>query len=262
MNLKIKNIYTSGLTQKSIKHIRAQAYYIAARNNYKHGSYIHVIIEKIIYRIKYDKKEVHNIFIPPSKDVQSFFFYEILSGNTINNLELLYDIFPSNIRLSEVFLKEVSLGLLSNYKEEVSAILIQMMDNPLIVKFPSQNNKNNNEDYTKDFSLFDKALRSIISWSKSGFSTVDEETLIRREEACLSCPYMKGQRSNMSEVVSSQNISNYLKDITSNMICGLDNTQIRIKARQLSGCCPDTRIIDPGLTRWGESYKYKELVLS
>lgn len=89
-----------------------------------------------------------------------------------------------------------------------------------------------------------KAMASVLSWARTGFASVPEETFKARMEACEACPHARP-----APKTALYRLAGGDRDMSASKICGLCGCLLGRKARMASEDCPDA---DPrtGATRW------------
>jgi hypothetical protein len=100
--------------------------------------------------------------------------------------------------------------------------------------------------------LIGKAASAFINWGKAGFSTVDMQTLERREDACLECPNLKDPEHILQKIVPSKKAAGKTGSRTGKRVCALCGCNAAKKMRLPSEACPDKHPTLSGITRWGE----------
>jgi hypothetical protein len=91
--------------------------------------------------------------------------------------------------------------------------------------------------------LVGRAAIAMARWARTGFSVVDEATLKRRRDACLSCP-------NLSEAPD-----RLLYRLTPGQICKLCGCKVQDKTRLPTEACPERDPERSELSRWGEAFR-------
>ena len=97
--------------------------------------------------------------------------------------------------------------------------------------------------------LAGKAAAAMLRWGKAGFSTVDSETLERRESACLGCPNLaireRGAEDGAGAPSPTRSAAGW---------AGLQPVRLRGPQEDPppTEACPDTHPVKSGLTRWDE----------
>jgi hypothetical protein len=94
--------------------------------------------------------------------------------------------------------------------------------------------------------------RTLLNWSKTGFSIVDEDTLKQREDACLSCPNLIDPKNQNKMTISPKAYINKLGERTGDRICKICGCNAGGKMRRTSASCPDKHPTEAGMTRWQE----------
>ena len=96
-----------------------------------------------------------------------------------------------------------------------------------------------------------KAAAAMLRWGKAGFSTVDSETLERRESACLGCPNLD-PASAVQKMVLVGAVTDKVGSRLGGKVCNLCGCVVHKKIRLPTEACPDTHPVKSGLTRWDE----------
>ncbi|MBR8656553.1 hypothetical protein KDH83_24880 [Achromobacter sp. Marseille-Q0513] len=100
--------------------------------------------------------------------------------------------------------------------------------------------------------LAGKAAAAMLRWGKAGFSTVDAETLERRESACLGCPNLADPASAVQKMVLVGAVTDKVGSRLGGKVCNLCGCVVHKKIRLPTEACPDTHPVKSGLTRWDE----------
>jgi hypothetical protein len=100
--------------------------------------------------------------------------------------------------------------------------------------------------------LSSKAAGAFTRWGKAGFSTVDAETLERRESACLACPNLKEPESLLQKMVPVAKTSDTLGARLGRSVCGLCGCVATKKIRLPTESCPGAHPTLTNLSRWRE----------
>ncbi|NEP52731.1 MAG: hypothetical protein F6K65_29580 [Moorea sp. SIO3C2] len=100
--------------------------------------------------------------------------------------------------------------------------------------------------------LAQKAVKTLIGWGKAGFSVVDDETLARRENACLACPNLSEPQKLVQKLIPSKDVTQKLGERTGNKVCQLCGCNVGKKIRIPSESCPEQHPTAAAMTRWGE----------
>lgn len=103
--------------------------------------------------------------------------------------------------------------------------------------------------------LVKRAGRALWRWSKTGFATVDDETLARREEGCLACPHLGDPERVLQKMVPAGRVTGKTGERTGKRVCKLCGCNVGKKIRLASESCADEHPLKAGLTRWGEPLK-------
>jgi len=120
---------------------------------------------------------------------------------------------------------------------EDSELLGHLLKNPPKVTLPEE------EKIITNVEILKKLTKSLVQWGKTGFSTVSQETFLKRFNACLSCPNLKDPpKSVLYKVIGDKE-----------KICNLCGCAVSKKARLTSESCPDIHPDFNDLTRWEES---------
>ncbi len=100
--------------------------------------------------------------------------------------------------------------------------------------------------------LAGKAALAFARWGKAGFSTVDTETLDRREQACLACPHLGDAQSMLQKLVPTGAVADRVGSRLGRKICTLCGCVATKKIRLPTEACPGEHPLRAGLTRWEE----------
>ena len=104
---------------------------------------------------------------------------------------------------------------------------------------------------TSNLELMEQAGKAFLRWAKTGFSVVDDETLARREAACLACSNLQEPMKLLQKLVPSKAVSEQLGQRTGDKVCTLCGCNAGKKMRLPTEVCPDRHPTLEGLTRWG-----------
>jgi hypothetical protein len=107
----------------------------------------------------------------------------------------------------------------------------------------------------KDSKLISRTEKALLKWSKTGFSIVDDETLKRREEACLSCSNLVSPVNLAEDVILLENPEARIGERTGKKICKICGCNASGKMYRSSASCPDKHPTVAGLTRWSEPFE-------
>jgi hypothetical protein len=100
--------------------------------------------------------------------------------------------------------------------------------------------------------LISKASHTLLKWAQTGFSVVDDETLERRENACLACPHLSEPQKLVQKIIPSKEINQKIGQRTGKKVCNLCGCNVSKKIRIPSESCPDKHPTQAAMTRWGE----------
>jgi len=100
--------------------------------------------------------------------------------------------------------------------------------------------------------LISKASQTLLKWAQTGFSVVDDETLERRENACLACPHLSEPQKLVQKIIPSKEINQKIGQRTGKKVCNLCGCNVSKKIRIPSESCPDKHPTQAAMTRWGE----------
>lgn len=95
--------------------------------------------------------------------------------------------------------------------------------------------------------LLRRATESLVTWARTGFSTVDEPTYRKRLEACSQCPKLHTPPSNRKLLYRIAGVA-----ANDRSVCTMCGCVVTVKARRLTDTCPALDPERPGLNRWGE----------
>lgn len=99
--------------------------------------------------------------------------------------------------------------------------------------------------------LLKKASGALLRWSKAGFSTVDDEVLETRENACLGCEYISKPETMLQKLVTSKSKAQIGKRVA-DCVCKLCGCSLSKKIRLPSEACPAVHPKNQELNRWSE----------
>ncbi len=106
--------------------------------------------------------------------------------------------------------------------------------------------------------LVGKVAKALVRWSKTGFSIVDDETLEKRETACLECSNLQSPQKLIQKMAASKKVSDKIGSRILDKSCSLCGCNAGRKIRLPSESCPDTHPDLAGMTRWGEPIRLGE----
>jgi len=93
--------------------------------------------------------------------------------------------------------------------------------------------------------IINKGIKTLLNWSKIGFSVVDNETYEKRFSCCIQCPNLVEAPDRLIYRIIS------VKTVDSR-ICNICGCVASKKASLPSESCPDKHPEYPNLNRWGE----------
>lgn len=99
--------------------------------------------------------------------------------------------------------------------------------------------------------LIQNASKALLRWGKAGFSVVDDATLERRENSCLSCPNLSAPEKMLQKLVG-QKTGTVIGRRTGKQICRLCGCNASKKIRIPTESCPARHPTKNGFTRWDE----------
>ncbi len=104
-----------------------------------------------------------------------------------------------------------------------------------------------------NFQLVKKAGKAIIDWSGSGFASVSDEQLEKREAICLQCQYLREPKIMLQQIVTSNDMSDKPGNRLGNKVCGVCGCSVKKKIKMSTEICPISSTDNPGINLWGES---------
>jgi hypothetical protein len=116
-----------------------------------------------------------------------------------------------------------------------------------------ENGKSNTE-------LITKAATAFLKWGKAGFSTVDEATLERRENACLACPNLSEPKNKLQKLVAVKLDKERVGRKTGDKTCKICGCNVSRKMKLPGESCPDSHPAIEGMTRWNEPQRVSAAV--
>jgi hypothetical protein len=123
-----------------------------------------------------------------------------------------------------------------------------LLHDPANARFaPAEQKHNSNR------ALAGRATKALVQWGKAGFSIVDDETLARREAACLSCPNLTDPSAALQKLLPAKHAADTLGRRTGNKVCAECGCQVAKKMRIPTEQCPAEDPERQGHTRWGEA---------
>jgi hypothetical protein len=105
--------------------------------------------------------------------------------------------------------------------------------------------------------LIQNAASAFIRWGKAGFSVVDDDTLERREDACLACENLVKPEKTLQKLITSKSKDKIGKR-AADCVCNLCGCSISKKIRLPSESCPGKDPNNAELNRWGEPFSVTE----
>jgi hypothetical protein len=72
---------------------------------------------------------------------------------------------------------------------------------------------------------------ALLKWAQTGFSVVDDETLERRENACLACPHLSEPQKLVQKIIPSKEINQKIGQRTGKKVCNLCGCNVSKKIR-------------------------------
>lgn len=107
--------------------------------------------------------------------------------------------------------------------ESYSRNLLLSRESPDMLNFlirnPPQKTSGEKEPY--NFELIGKAAAALLKWGKTGFSMVKPDVLIRRENACITCPNLREPQSLLQKIVPASDIQERTGYRTGKKVCSL-----------------------------------------
>lgn len=103
-----------------------------------------------------------------------------------------------------------------------------------------------------NLALIQQATSAFLKWGKAGFSIVDQETLEKREAACLSCPHVGLSERFLQKMMAREKITGVPGKRLGASICKLCNCVLGKKIKLSTESCPDAHPERKGHSRWGE----------
>ncbi|KVK96222.1 hypothetical protein [Burkholderia ubonensis] len=100
--------------------------------------------------------------------------------------------------------------------------------------------------------LVARAAEAMVRWGKAGFSVADDETINRREAACVACPHLGEPNKTLQKLLPARPIRDETGHRTGNKVCTLCGCQVSKKVRLPTENCPGAHPTRPGLSRWLE----------
>ena len=98
--------------------------------------------------------------------------------------------------------------------------------------------------------LLQRGAQALLRWGKAGFTTVADDVLRRRLEACDACPNLSSPPEHRKLLYRLAGTPAGAKSIC--RLCGCPVTR---KAAMSFENCPDADADHPGVSRWGEPLK-------
>lgn len=106
--------------------------------------------------------------------------------------------------------------------------------------------------HQSSMALAGRAAKALARWGASGFSIADDETIARREAACLACPYLAEPQHMLQRMLPAKPPADELGRRTGEKACTQCGCQVAKKMRLSTEACPMEDPERPGFTRWGE----------
>ena len=98
--------------------------------------------------------------------------------------------------------------------------------------------------------LVGSMTKSLLRWSKAGFTHVDEEIYQQRTSTCKACPHLVEAPNNLVYKIR-------LTRKEDTKVCNLCGCIAARKARLSTETCPGAHPTQPGINRWGEPLRAK-----
>lgn len=134
-----------------------------------------------------------------------------------------------------------------------------LFDDPKTAQY-DQAAKEDQKKSRSNTELITKAATAFLKWGRTGFSTVDEATLERRENACLSCPNLTAPEKKLQKLVAVKLDKERTGRRTGDKTCRLCGCNVSRKMRLPGESCPDSHPAISGVTRWNEPQAVAEAV--
>lgn len=145
-----------------------------------------------------------------------------------------------NVLLAALYDESYAHNLLVSRRDP--EMLNLLLANPPTVSVPhppSEKNKSSVE-------LIGRMSEAVWKWAKTGFSTVDEQQMHKRLQACMACPNLSGKPDSL--------LYKALSGSQEDSVCRLCGCIISKKTRLTSENCPDPHPLLQGVSRWEEAF--------
>jgi hypothetical protein len=178
---------------------------------------------------------------------------ELGKANEVDQVSIsMYDIrmhFAEFLDLDEPVSEQVIQAAINNplYRHHLFAcrntpeFLERLISNPPV----SEKSLSSNLYHQSNSEIIAKGIKTLLNWSKVGFSVVDNETYEKRFSCCIQCPNLVEAPDRLIyRIISAKTVDS--------RICNVCGCVASKKASLPLESCPDKHPEYPHLNRWGE----------
>lgn len=249
-NLIIEDLKSADLDPKTLYKIKSQANYVGLHNNYEEGDTVNILLNGKIYQTQFYKEEAIVMNSPPTCNTTSLF----LQNHPVNSLEEGKEKLADLLGLKEPVNENVLFAAIHDQTyfhnlivcRSTPDMLNYLLNNPPGIEGLVNGMEEPSEKSTVQ--LMSKVAKSMIEWTKTGFSKVDDLTYERRIRACMNCHFLRDPPQSLAYKFATLT----KKERFEKKICALCGCVISNKARMPHEKCPLDHPVLEGKNMWEE----------
>ncbi len=247
-NITIADLKSANLDPQTLHKIKAQANYVGLQNNYSEGDTVNVLLNGKIYQTHFYRNEALELNSPPTCSTTSIFLQSYPISSIAEGKEKLADL----ISLKEPVSETVFFAVVNDHNyfhnlmicKDVPEMLSYLLSNPPALEKLTDGTEDISEKTTMQ--LMSKVAKSMIEWSKTGFSKVDDLTYRQRIKTCTSCRFLKDPPQSLAYKFATLT----KKERFEKKICALCGCVISNKAKLPHETCPLNHPTLEGKNMW------------
>lgn len=244
-NSNITNLEALNLDSEAFYKIKSQTNYIGLQNNYADGDIVNLVVEGKTYQTSFYKAEALIMNSPPTCSNASIF----LQNHPVNNIEDGLEKLKGLLNLQEPVSQDILFAAIHDHNyyhnlmvcKDAPDMLKHLLDNPPLIETFAEKT-----DEKTALQLVAKVAKSMIEWTKTGFSKVDDLTYERRIRACMKCRFLKDPPQTIVYKLASIT----KKEQADRKICTLCGCLVSNKARLSHEICPLSHPTIEGKSLW------------
>lgn len=244
----ILDLKSANLDPNALHKIEAQANYVGLQNNYSDGDTVNILLDGKIYQTYFHRVEALELNTPPSCSTTSAFLQSYPIKSIDEGKEKLANLLGLKEPVSDIvfFAAIHSHSYFHNLMtcKDNPDMLNYLLNNPPLLEKVSNEAENINEKTTMQ--LMAKVAKSMIEWSKTGFSKVDDLTYEKRINVCMNCRFLKDPPEKLAYKFATLT----KKERFERKICALCGCIISNKARLPHETCPLNHPTIKGKNMW------------